>query len=866
MLSSATILCMTASVALTGTSVELAQWKPAAERHCHSTTPNVAQDDPARGTFSHQNHPMPGSAQLSDLQLGDLQLVFYTDPAEFVPSELKPTERPPGSPKIDRAATPRREIEPINPLTNARDPNLGVKTGLRNSTVKPESITATADLSGSISDRDSSQPLQGIKWAPATKLREELKALEALAKQQLSSPFELMVSSPIAPSPAVEMVEWTESINRQLDDLESLSWIGAADGSEILARMKEQASVGSNRAERITSSSHRKAWLCVAYSVTRRADVWQAVWNACQPMASGSESQLPSNLANDQSIQSQITAIETELEETRDSAAWAKFLLLAELRAFDAELEASANPNERKNTERKILAQRFLTRLENSQFNAAQARYLRRPTIENLRRSMRVWAAQPVDYELLLNQIEMQELNAIDQVSQQLADSLQNLRYSGKPADEELAKKLDLHYRNANIRIAIHSNFINRVLPNHEPMTVPLRTRAMGATIRGESKIKSSLTVSLSPSESNWNLMLHSNGDVTTLSTGHQSVVEIHTTGEAKFQSGTPLTVDQNGVNFKRTDVDVSGRIRLRKIESELDEYPVLGSFVRSVAQRRYAVMAPEANRISNRTVRQQIRSEIDGTLTQQTQLANQKIGDLVIEPLTAMNLAPQVTQMRTTEDSLLGRFRVAGEWQMAAFTPRPRAAEDSVINFQIHQSAINNTLEKLLPSGETMPIDQVLRNINASFGKENWERPQDLPEGVEVRFATSRPVSMEIEDNLVMLTLRIIQVKRGRAVDLRNVIIKAAYRPEVDGLHAYLVREGHLSITGPNMSMRKRLPARTIFNKVLSTNHSLPITPKGLDERDAFRGLAITQLDLERGWIGLAIGDSDAGKLALRQ
>ena len=51
---------------------------------------------------------------------------------------------------------------------------------------------------------------------------------------------------------------------------------------------------------------------------------------------------------------------------------------------------------------------------------------------------------------------------------------------------------------------------------------------------------------------------------------------------------------------------------------------------------------------------------------------------------------------MQTTEELLLGRFRIAGDDQLAAFTPRPRDASDSLINLQIHQSAINNTLEQL--------------------------------------------------------------------------------------------------------------------------------------------------------------------------
>ena len=787
-----------------------------------------------------------------------------TDSIAWLPSDEVSGEISPKAFGLQAECSPQIVQNRSLRFVSTTAPSEEVDTSSQASKIHQDDLSDTSIDDRPISATDASPHAlaqSSMSWVPTPKLREELETLSNLAQEKLTSPFELMVSSPINPTPAVEIVEWVAAIERNLDKLQSLPELGANEAEGILDSMKALANRGTIRAESISVSNHRKDWLCAAYSVTRRVDVWKAAWHACRSSNTSIPASSNGFSPESQTLSAVITAIRSDLELTRDAKAWSKFLLLD-----DVEQLATRASELQHKQEAKQLAQRILGRLDGKQLTDVQANWLSRPSIDDLRITMQQWASTPVNYEVVLRQIEQIELDAVDQVSKQLAEASQNLRFSGKENDRDLATQLDLHYRNANIRVAIQGDFINRFLPQNEPMTVPIRTRAMGTNIYGRSQVESELEVSLAPSTDRWNLVLQSIGNITTLSTGQQSVVEIHTSGQAKFQSGTSVTVDRSGVTFDKTNVDVSGRIRLRKIETELDEYPILGSFVRTIAERRYVAMAPQANRISNRTAQQQIRAEISDTLDQQTKLANEKLGSLVINPLTRMELAPSVTEMRTTDELLLGRFRVAGEWQMGAFTPRPRAPSESLISTQIHQSAINNTLEKLLPSGEAIPLEEVLRQINASFGKESWEKPQDMPEGVEIRFSSSRPVSIEIEDGGVMLTLRIVQMKRGRAIDLRNVIIKAAYRPQTDGLHAYLVRDGHLSISGPNMSMRKRLPARTIFNKVLSTNHMLPITPKTLQDREAFQGLAISQLELERGWIGLALSDAKPGTIALRQ
>ncbi len=352
---------------------------------------------------------------------------------------------------------------------------------------------------------------------------------------------------------------------------------------------------------------------------------------------------------------------------------------------------------------------------------------------------------------------------------------------------------------------------------------------------------------------------------MTTLSTGVQNSVAIRTVGRSQFESGTDIEITPRGVNVDGTEVDVRGNTRLRGIETDYDGWPLIGPLVRSIAENRYRSLAPQANRIASRTMQNRIEVEIDQMLETRLDNATEQLSQLVLGPLGRLQLDPKVTDMQTTDQRLIARFRVAGDWQMAAFTPRPRAPGSSLMSVQVHQSALNNTLEQLVPRGESMTIRELFQDMTATFGQaKEIAVPDDLPDDVSIQFAKTRPITVEIDEDRLWITLRIVRLRREDSVDLTQFIVRAAYKPQVDGMKASLVRDGHLRISGPRMSMRERLPARTIFNKVFSSNREIPVTISSLQEHPAVEGLAISQLELRGGWLAVAVSESESPRIAL--
>jgi hypothetical protein len=98
----------------------------------------------------------------------------------------------------------------------------------------------------------------------------------------------------------------------------------------------------------------------------------------------------------------------------------------------------------------------------------------------------------------------------------------------------------------------------------------------------------------------------------------------------------------------------------------------------------------------------------------------------------------------------------------------------------------------------------------------------------------------------------------------INNFIVHAYYVPVVSGMSAELVREGALGIEGRiNAGERARL--YSVFNEVLGTERHLPVVKLDDPSDPRIAGLMITQFVLEDGWLGLAVGPDDGGRVAER-
>ena len=817
---------------------------------------------------------LPGSGEFdSDSEAIEIEEVTAL-PAESLSIELmEPTDLAPTyesaeaaelveSKDLDHELAEQPELNETIPLIEATE--LEFEAATTSESILPKSIANLGDLAArsdqepepipAVSGAEITQPesprevadVNPASWPLTPKLDEQLDRLAALSIRLLPSETNHLVSLPVSHDP---LTEWSQSVSDRLAQLRSLDRLGNPRAADLLSELEQLVDQGLADAELVSDRETQIAWLQTAHALQRRVNVWQPVFRVISD-----EFQIDPTIHHAPVIPS-VEQLRQELDATGDAAGWNAYLLLDEITAA-----AGSDDLE----QRRDVATRFLNRIHKDDLHSAHQAWLQGESIDQLQRAIQPWTAQAIDYAAFLSKIEQQESEPVGLSFNEVTEVVRTLRHAENPNAANIAEVIDRDYRNANMRISISEAMMQRLLPKIDPHTMPMRTQIFSTKVNGVTRVDSELKVDLQPANDRWSFTLETHGTMKTQSTGRQGTTSVSTSRQSQFMAATPIEISRDGVDIKDSNVDVAGATRLRGIHTNYDSWPVFGPMIRNIAESQYHERAGAMNRIANRRIKTQLGNEITSRLSDRVELRSSQVRESVLSPLDRLQLDPRVFELQTTEERLTARYRLAGDWQLAAFTPRPRAPQSSLMSVQVHQSALNNTMEQLVPRDQSKTIDELIVQGLSIFGVTDPELPSDLPEGVVVQFAKTRPITVELEDGVMWMTLRIVKLTRDR-MKLSRFIVRAAYRPEIDGINAHLVRDGHLRISGPGMSMRERLPVRAIFNKVLANSRKFPITVPGLTSRTNTDELMISQLELRDGWIAMAISEVEAPRVALK-
>jgi hypothetical protein len=458
--------------------------------------------------------------------------------------------------------------------------------------------------------------------------------------------------------------------------------------------------------------------------------------------------------------------------------------------------------------------------------------------------------------------LERYEQTRDPRLGRQVVQRQRALEASADSLDRSLADSIERHYRNANIRIAITAELLNRIVSQERSEVRALRDRIAGAAVRGQSHTQSASNVRLEPVEGRWQMTVEAAGVVSsnTLADGGAARLRSHSTTD--FSARKSVLVDGGGVRLQQASVRANSRNRLVGVTTDFDWVPLVGSFTRDRAVSQYRARRGRAQseielRVSNEAV-----AQVDRETLAAVERVERQVRERFTDRLAEAGVQLTPIEMETTPERLVGRFRVAGDHQLGSHTPRPRALSDSLASLQVHETALTNAALTLALDGGRytgLELQRLFREKFPRLGIDAAAARHDTA----FRFAQEDALECHIQDGRLELTLQLAAVQQeGRT--MRDFIVHAFYVPVVNGLEAELVRDGALGIEG-RLSSSERARLHNVFNSVLPPERRLPILR--LDEPDdpRLQGLMITQLVLEDGWLGLAIGPASNDRVAER-
>lgn len=624
----------------------------------------------------------------------------------------------------------------------------------------------------------------------------------------------------------------------------------AGDLTELVSLSRQAAQMGN-----ATNDVHAaRLLLNASYSLERRVAVWQSL-QKCLGGTSIALNTTRDSHAAQQELARAIATVNERLSGTGDAASWRSYLMLDELTKW------SATPQDDW-SEGNALALQALSRLHWSRMTEQQRRFLAQPEFEELGAQLLVWGREAIDYRQLLTQLETFEEQPIDRVGGELAGAIQVLRLSRVEPQQELAAALNDHYRNANLRFSIAQSLIQRMLPSDQTNWRPVRQNILGADTSGDSTVHTHLRVNLIPDPNAWHVEVGVVGNLVSMTRSTKGPAEFHSTSTAQIDSNRRVRFDPSGYSVFSAPTSVASQDHLRQMRTDFDSLPLIGDLARFLVREQFNQKRGLAKRITQRIIAREADDELDRRLNESLSKAENELTDRIVGPLERLNLNPLVVSMNTTADRLSVRYRVANEAQLAANTPRPRAPSDSLLSMQLHQSAINNTIEQMGLSGRLWTIPELYEHLGKVCEGTNWTLPEDVGSEVSetrIRFADTRPATIELVDGKLRLTLRIAEFSQGDRFHIERFIVTSTYIPVADGMSAELIRDGVVEI----VSNHDRLKLRVIFAKVFVSNPQIPLISESWINDPRSEGLAVSQVEIRDGWLSVAISEAESERAA---
>ena len=645
---------------------------------------------------------------------------------------------------------------------------------------------------------------------------------------------------------------WAAAVVRQIQALGPAVAGGSDESVGILERLADLNRQAPQLAEKITDKELARRLMKTNFALRRRLDVWQEVVRLGVPQVIDTTT----TVANPERLAICLAKVDWLTRDSAEGQAWRQYLLVDALR------ESSRRPPSAQDHTTQQLAQRVLERITETPKTPDQQKFISSGPVAVLREELRRWAAEPIGAAVVLRDIETYERSGLPSDARRLALDYQHLTVSPVDGRRRLADRIDLDYRNGNCRIAIAEELLNKLMPTRNLEYAPVDDTVLKRPVRGESVMATEMAIRMVPNPQRVRLALEVTGSISSLTTTEAGPARFHNDSQSYYVARKPLEIDMNGISVWPVEVDVQNETHMRGVDTSFDGIPLISAVARGVAKSQMAQNSSAASQEVKQKVADKASQRIDAETRESLSKVVQFMNERVFDPLNSLSLDPQLVEAKTTPSRFVMRLRLAGEDQLGSHTPRPQALEDSLASVQIHESVLNNVIQRLQLNGQKFTLPELSHHIAARLHRPmGWDINPDHA-GVTITFAKKDAVVVRCltgqpqpQDQRLVLTLSIAELCRPSQKPCKNFQIVAYYRPQFKGRSAQLVRDKKMQINPRVMSLTTRMALAAIFTRALSDKTSWELMPDRILKEPKLDYTAITQFEIEDGWIGISLG-----------
>lgn len=407
-----------------------------------------------------------------------------------------------------------------------------------------------------------------------------------------------------------------------------------------------------------------------------------------------------------------------------------------------------------------------------------------------------------------------------------------------------------------NVQVYAKESILNRFLSRPVAQPSPVDECILGTRILGRAFLSGNVSADILPMHNGVAMKLNMSANMTSTNRGYNRGVVLRTTGSSPVFATKTVYASLDGISSSPTEVATNLMTSVNGIEHRL-------RIVRRIARKQAAKQKPQADAISEGRLQTRLRQEYDQQVEEQLMQARGQLASVRQKSQTRpefqrLDVPRPSLAVYSTSNTVNANVMQAATFQLAASEPckikRPRTSQ---VVLELHESALNNLLHSVL-AGRTIrhhDLDDLAMQILGRVPEELAE--MENQEQFEVEFPTYNPISVELANNQVRLTLRFAQVT-GADRTLRGATVSVTYSPSYRRGVFTLRRDGDLEI---DVTSARSNIARTSLNSALRAKmeplFKETIVTEKLDLSTMFpnaRNLVLNWIKIDSGWAQIGL------------
>ena len=541
-------------------------------------------------------------------------------------------------------------------------------------------------------------------------------------------------------------------------------------------------------------------------SLSRRVAIAEAVLDTLQLD--------PKKIANEQldgarqQVAKSLKELESELNTVKNGQAWLDYVRLAEITKL---------VSDKKGPEAVPVLSAVHQKLSPSDATSPEIRkFLDGARFVSLRKSLDEFVTlaaavdQPYSPEKLraelislVGSIEKYEESQSSNDAASVRKTFDAVRKSSLDRGNRVAAAMSTHYFNFNLRVVASEKFLSKIISESTTKNGPVKDVILGANVSGNQSTTATVGIDLKPSNDGIRFHLVLDGVSKSNTVGVTSEANVFTAGHHVFKAWKPILFDGNTFTTGNADISVSANNQTTGVSTKYSGVPLFGGFADSIARgevedRRGQSQAIAAQRVSSRVL-PEFNKEVDTKIAD----LNKELEDKVNSKLRQKELYPSAASYRSSEEDLRVSTRLMADHELAGGDGPFVSVPTSGFVVALHESLLNNSLDRLKFAGRTMTEDEVGKEIESSFSDllgrklnltKKIQEAADAPkETATFVFPDKDAMRFRISNGQLTLALRAGLKQKDEDIPTQEIIVPLMFRIEGTNL---IIESGEVGVS----------------------------------------------------------------------